>query len=299
MKTNKKYKDGMFRTIFNEPDKAFQLYCAITGKTHDGSVSVEMKTLDNVLLSNQRNDLAFTVNESLVVIIEHQSTLNRNMPLRMLQYILLYYDLYLNLGQALYKEKQIKLPKPCFYVLYNGQTPYPPSGVMRLSDAFDNMGGDDSPDLELVVKIININYGTNTDVLQRSDELMGYSVFVEKVRIWLSKGFILTEAIKNAADECLAEGYLTNFLNKYKNEVEAMFSLIYDEKIAKQVAREEGREDGLEEGREEGLNEGIELSFEILRAIQNNLSVSEIALKYNIPEEKIEKIAESLSACLK
>jgi len=161
------------------------------------------------------------------------------------------------------------------------------------------MGGDDTPDLELVVKIININYGTNTDVLQRSNELMGYSVFVEKVRVWLSKGFILTEAIKNAADECLAEGYLSNFLNKYKNEVEAMFSLIYDEKIAKQVAREEGREDGREEGREEGLNEGIELSFEILRAIQNNLSVSEIALKYNIPEEKIEKIAESLSACLK
>jgi len=162
---------------------------------------------------------------------------------------------------------------------------------MRLSDAFENMGGDESPDLELIVKIININFGTNTDVLQRSDELMGYSVFVEKVRIWLNKGFILAEAIRNAANECLAEGYLTEFLNKFKNEVEAMFSLIYDEKIAKQVAREEGRE--------EGLGEGIELSVEIIRAIQNNLSVSEIAIKYNISEDKIEKIAESFSAYAK
>ena len=84
-----------------------------------------MKTLDTVVMSKLRNDLAFIIDKTLIVILEHQSTLNRNMPLRVLQYVLLFYEIYFKLGNVLYKEKLIKLPKPEFYMLYNGQDPYP------------------------------------------------------------------------------------------------------------------------------------------------------------------------------
>ena len=123
MSSNREYKDGFFRVLFNTPEKALRLYCDITGKTYNKDTTIEMKTLDTVLLSKLRNDLAFLIDEALIVIVEHQSTLNKNMPLRSLQYVLLFYEIYCKLGDALYKEKLIKLPKPEFYVLYNGKAP--------------------------------------------------------------------------------------------------------------------------------------------------------------------------------
>ena len=118
MNANREYKDSFFRVLFNTPEKALRLYRDITGKTFDEDTTIEMKSLDNVLMSKLRNDVAFIINDTLIVILEHQSTLNRNMPLRSLQYVLLFYEIYCELGESLYKDKQIKLPKPEFYVLY-------------------------------------------------------------------------------------------------------------------------------------------------------------------------------------
>jgi len=35
----------------------------------------------------QINDVSFTVGDRLIVLIEHQSTINENMPLRLLMYV--------------------------------------------------------------------------------------------------------------------------------------------------------------------------------------------------------------------
>ena len=94
MNANKEYKDGFIRKLFNSPEKALQLYGAIKGSEYPLDTKIEMITLENVLLSKLRNDLAFIIEGKLVVIIEHQSTVNMNMPLRALQYILLFYELY-------------------------------------------------------------------------------------------------------------------------------------------------------------------------------------------------------------
>ena len=90
MNANREYKDSFFRALFNTPEKALRLYCDITGKTYDKDTTVEIKDLKAVLMSKLRNDVAFVVNEALVVIMKHQSTPNKNMPLRSLQYILLF-----------------------------------------------------------------------------------------------------------------------------------------------------------------------------------------------------------------
>ena len=88
----REYKDGMFRALFNTPEKALRLYGDITGKVMPADTIIEISNLDNVLLSKLRNDIVFMVNGVLVVFMEHQSTPNPNMPLRSLQYILIYYE---------------------------------------------------------------------------------------------------------------------------------------------------------------------------------------------------------------
>jgi predicted transposase YdaD len=231
------------------------LYCDITGKAYDEDATIEIKSLDAVLLSRLRNDLAFIINETLVVILEHQSTLNKNMPLRSLQYVLLFYEIYFKLGNALYKEKLIKLPKPEFYVLYNGQKPYPLRGILRLSDAFIGLEANEQPALELIVNVINIDYGDNVEVLEKNADLKGYSIFVAKIRERQKEGRTLAESIQIAMKECLSEGILTEILEKHKNEVNGMFSLVYDEEKAIQIAREEALEDGIELGRKETREE--------------------------------------------
>ena len=278
MDSNREYKDSFFRMLFKVPEKALKLYCDITGKTYNKDAVIEMKTLDTVLLSRLRNDLAFIVNGTLIVILEHQSTLNKNMPLRSLQYVLMFYEIYFKLGDALYKEKLIQLPKPEFYVLYNGPKPCPSRGVMRLSDAFSGLEADERPGLELIVNVININYGENTEVLEKNADLKGYSLFVAKVRERQKERKTLAEAIRAAVDECLSEGVLTEFLKAHGNEVEAMFSLVYDAEKSIQYAREEGRE------------EGITISTGVIRALREKKPVDEIAAQYHISAEKIEQL---------
>jgi hypothetical protein len=61
-----------------------ELYNAVTGQNYPPDTKIEIVTLSNALFKGQLNDVAFVVDDRLVVLMEHQSTVNNNMPLRML-----------------------------------------------------------------------------------------------------------------------------------------------------------------------------------------------------------------------
>jgi predicted transposase YdaD len=301
---NRRYKDSLFRVLFNKPEKAVQLYGAVSGRILDSGTPVEMVTLKSVLLSKRRNDLAFVIGGRLVVLIEHQSTLNVNMPLRMLQYVLLFFEFYCELGKALYKSKMIKLPKPEFYVLYNGTEPYPERGEMRLSEVFADMTEGETPPLELVVKVININYdknNKNAEVLEKSEVLRDYAIFVSKVRKFQENGANLNEAMRLAVKECLAEGVLAEFLAEYRNkEVINLVELYYDEDVAVEVAKEEAFEDGIEVGIEKGIEKGAEtgkLEAAINMIEELKISVSRAVQVLKLSEGLRAKLIERLESC--
>ena len=290
----REYKDGMFRALFNSEKKALKLYCDITGKTFPAETVVEMKSLNNILLSKLRNDIAFIVDDVMVIIIDHQSTPNNNMPLRFLQYVQLFYEIFTNLRDALYYDKIIPLPKPEFYVLYNGEKAYAPSGVLKLSDAFQGLAEGEIPQLELLVNVININYDEMPATLKQNEDIAGYAIFIQKVRNHLDEGKILKEAIQLTTRECLDEGILTEFLSKFKDEVDTMFSLVYDEKRAMEVARKEAHEEGLVEGRVEGRVEGIELSAKIINELNKKTPIEEIATRYKTSIQTIDQLRSAI-----
>ena len=282
----REYKDSLIRALFKKPEKALKLYSDITGKTFPVNTIVEMKSPKNIIMDKLRSDIAFIVDDTLIVIMEHQSTLSRNIPLRMLQYVLIFFGIYFKLGAALYKEKRIMLPKPEFYMLYNGKSPYPRKGEMYLSDSFIGVKPGEVPPLELVVNVVNINYSSGSEFLDKNKDLREYSLFVEKVQKKQENGLYIEEAIRQTVKECLTEGVLLELLKEHEGEVEKMFSLIYDEDLAKKYAREEG----WEEGREEGREEGIKLSAKVIQALKQNVPVSEIAERYKISAYEIEEL---------
>jgi hypothetical protein len=86
MNVNREYKNSLFTALFDNVDKARELYAALKGIACDPALPVIITTLRDVLYMDRINDLAFIVGSVMVFIIEHQSSLNHNMPLRILQY---------------------------------------------------------------------------------------------------------------------------------------------------------------------------------------------------------------------
>jgi hypothetical protein len=158
MAVNRTYKSSVFFMLFSAPDILRETYAALGGVALPPEVAIEINTLEGALYRRFLNDVSFLAGKKLIVLMEHQSTINPNMALRILQYITRLYEL-ITAGKNLYGRKEIALPVPEFFVLYNGTEPYPDETVIKLSDLFEDVSSfgipkDHPPALELSVKVI-------------------------------------------------------------------------------------------------------------------------------------------------
>ncbi|MDR1537361.1 MAG: hypothetical protein LBU32_05080 [Clostridiales bacterium] len=253
---NRKYKDSVFTSLFSDKGRLLELYNAIEGGGYPAGTEIDINTLEGVLYLDQLNDISFTIGDKIVVIIEHQTTINNNMPLRSLIYISRVYEKIID-NKETYRQKLLKIPTPEFIVLYNGVAPYPDEKTLKLSDAFKSLPANSgTPLLELIVRVLNVNPGHNPDVLQKCGTLKEYTTFVAKVREFLEAGSKLDSAIAEAIKWCLENGVLHDYLKLHGSEVVNMLLTEFNLEDALSVRYEEGREEGIEEGREEGREEG-------------------------------------------
>ncbi|MDR3341587.1 MAG: hypothetical protein LBT14_02155, partial [Treponema sp.] len=86
MSVNRQYKDSVFTLLFNDPDILRELYSALKGVPVDPSIPITINTLEDALFMGRINDISFEIGDILVLVLEHQSTINPNMPLRILLY---------------------------------------------------------------------------------------------------------------------------------------------------------------------------------------------------------------------
>ena len=84
MSVNREYKNSLFTTLFNDAEKLLSLYNALSGSNLPPGTPVEIATLEDVLFNYRRNDVAFVLDDRIVILIEHQSSISANMPLRLL-----------------------------------------------------------------------------------------------------------------------------------------------------------------------------------------------------------------------
>ena len=268
MKTNRNYKDSVFTKLFGHDEKIIlELYNAIQGTDYDKETPIEIATLDDVLFLDWLNDIAFVIDEKLVVLIEHQSTINENMPLRMLIYMARIYEKICD-PQSMYRSKMMDIPAPEFVVLYNGKDEMPDYAELKLSDMFMIHGVEKPINLDLKVQVYNINKGRNPQFAERSATLAEYETFVADIRE-NEKAMPLQEAIVKTIKDCESKGVLKEFLRKYSSEVINMLFREFSMEDAKKVWLEEGVQEGIlkgsikgrAEGKAEGITEGMQKVF--------------------------------------
>lgn len=246
---NRKYKDSVFTDLFYAdeyaPQNLLELYNALYGTHYTDPEIVEKVRLEDVIFMNFKNDLAVLLENNTLFLSEHQSTLNYNIPLRMLLYAAREYEKLIS-AKSRYRKKMIRIPTPEFITFYNGIEFCEPEQVLKLSDAF--MDCNSKPELELIVRVININPDANHEILHKCDILRQYSAFVDTARTSLEKGTGLEEAVKI----CIGQGILSEYLSRKGSEVINMLTAEYNYQEDLEVNREEARAEGRIEGRMEG-----------------------------------------------
>ena len=176
-----------------------------------------------------------------------------------------------------YLRKLKQIPTPEFYVFYNGEEKYPAQAELKLSDAFTVKSAKTC--LELVVKVLNINYNKDNGLLERCKPLEEYTQFVEAVRRHIrldgENGF------RNAIKECIQNDILRDYLERKSREGMNMLIAEYDYDTDIAVQREEERETAFADGsRQRALEDAgnlkrLGVSIEII-AQATGLSEAEI-----------------------
>ncbi len=257
---NRKYKDSVFRMLFNEKDKLIELYNAIFDTDYTEDDRVDITTIEDVIFKTMKNDISFIMDGKFVLLIEHQSSINNNMCLR----DLLYADELIRRmidPKDLYKEAPVKIPNPKFVVLYNGERYMPPFDEQKLSDNF--LKEEPEYSLQLKLDVYNINIDAGSELLEKSPTLKQYSIFVERVRKYSKEKETLTERdMVEIMESCIKDGILPEFLSKYGREAVGMMFKELTQEEAREMSRQDGYDLGIEEGRSEGFAEGEKIGEE-------------------------------------
>ena len=289
---NIKYKDGVFRTLFNDKEKLLELYNALRGTNYGKDTKVEIKTLEDMIYMDIKNDISFIIDNRYIVFAEHQSTLCPNMPIRMASYVGETFRRML--GDNVYRETRLKIPAPELYVFYNGHRDVADVEEYRLSDNFVAKPPENS--MEVVVKLVNINYNKDRELLKKSRTLMEYSRFVYLVNEAKQRTDNLPEAIRIAVNIAKEEGILTEFLNKYGTEaLNKMYGELTKERYG-ELREQDGIDIGIEIGEKRGMARGLSQgaarkNLENAKSMKNvGIALSLIMEITGLSAEEIEKL---------
>ena len=291
---NREYKSRLFGFLFGREenkDWTLSLYNAIHGTSHEDISAITINTIEDVVYMGMKNDLSILVSENIslyrtLALYEQQSSYNPNMPVREFMYAGKLYDKFIHSARLnRYGKKLLPLPLPKLVVFYNGTEEKEDECTLSLSDAFKeeirqnvlhrysemNEKPDESriqaevkqifhdadPDIEVKVRMININHGHNRAMLSNCKPLSEYAWFVAQVMNNQADSGNSEEdtqagigrAIDRAIDEMPEDFEIRTFITANRAEVKDMCLTEYNEEEAMEMLKEEGRQEGLQETR--------------------------------------------------
>ena len=280
-KPTRNYKDTLFGSLFYSCEDAVEnakaLYKALTGREVK---NVEKCRLEDVLFRQFLNEVAYIMDDVFICFIEHQSTLNPNMALRLLIYLARTYERFFT-GNNLYSSTLFHIPTPEFYVLYNGKDKLK-ADTLTLSGMFKS--STDQPQTELIVKVININYD-NLDAsgLKNCKVLSDYAYIIDAVRKYNGD-------VEKAIKECIEQGVLPDYLKYHGSEVVNMLFEEYDAEKALEIRGQEEFEKGKAEGEAKGETKGI-LKTLVSLFKKGMLTLAQAAEEAKMSPEEFQRIA--------
>ena len=225
-------KNSLFIKICGAPEHKLyllSLFNALNDTSYEEGTEVEINTIEDVIYMGIKNDVSCIVDNKMSL-IEHQSSVNQNMPVRGLMYFGRLYEKYIKQNDFnIYGSKLIKLPTPSYFVLYNGRDVLPDRSELRLSSAFIHEAA--SQKFEWTATVMNINIGTNEKLMKSCKVLEEYATFFEEIRIKIAvEGMDKERAISEVIDDCISRGFiLSEYLKRHRAEVAGMLLTEYNE----------------------------------------------------------------------
>ena len=135
------------------------------------------------------------------------------------------------------------LPAPRLVVFYNGTDEEPEEVILKLSDSFPE--GSKS-DIEVTVRMLNVNEGKNKELMEACKPLAEYSWLVAEIRN--NNETQDEEGASSAIDQAITampDDYVIKpFLEAHRAEVKGMLLAEYNEAETMELFKEEGREEG-------------------------------------------------------
>ena len=302
LKLNRKFKDTLFRKVFNNKKDLLSLYNALNNTEHTDESLITINTIEDAIYIGYKNDISFIINSELNL-YEHQSSVNPNMPVRGLIYFAELYKGYIEQNNLLiYNERLVKLPFPRYVVFYNGTEGEPEEQELRLSDSFVQVPEGEArtgivveeankPSVEVTVQLLNINYGCNQELMEKCQKLMEYSKFIALVRVKsdmltekykkemksVNKKEIFAEAVALAIDEAIRDNVLKDILSKNMAEVTDMLLTEFDEKAYIDGVKKQSYEEGEARGEARGKIKGEEKLARLVVELKKRGRVEDIA----------------------
>ena len=301
----KDYKDRLFQFIFGQADHkdwTLSLYNAVNDSDYADPEAIEFNTIKEALYLGMHNDVSFIIAQEMNL-YEHQSTYNPNMPLRQMQYVSGAYEAYVKKHKLnKYGVTQVMLPTPHLIVFYNGAREVDDCVILNLSDAFSEDTRDTS-DIQVRVKMLNINAGRNKKLMEQCRPLFEYAWVMDTSRRYKLEGH------EDPVDETIRimpmDFVIRDFIMAHREEVKDMLLTEYNEAAShelfqlegERIGHEKGLKEGLKEGLEKGLKQGADVArLENIRTAMQKLNLSADAAMdfFDIPQELREKYAKEL-----
>ena len=275
----REYKDRLFNFLFgSEENKAWtlSLYNAINQSHYSDASQIQITSIREVMYLSMHNDVSFLISGE-INLYEQQSTYNPNMPLRLLQYAGNLYERYIAEHKLnKYGSRRLVLPAPKLVVFYNGTLDREDETLLRLSDSFPP---GKNGDIEVTVRMININYGRSEATLKACEPLKEYAWLVEEIRKNV-KNMEIEDAVDQAISMIPTDYVIKAFLEEHRAEVKGMLLTEYNEAETMEMFKEEGRA----EGRAQGYLEAM-----AALAKDGVITVSEGASRAGVTEAELRK----------
>ena len=301
-KENRKHKDSLFVDYFSKDRDWKQHFLSLYNALHDTNLQVETTNLERVnleqvLYMDYYNDIAVMVNGQFILMIEHQSTINPNMPLRLLEYVSRIYGNMVD-SKAKFSDRLIPLAKPEFIVFYTGKEEIPAETYLYLSDAFNlNCESNIGLTLELKVKVCKISSEEPSPVVQHCPDLKEYAQFLRLIDE--AKACRREAPLAWAIREAVRRNLMRDYLERKGGEVLSILTAEYSFDAAMAVKQEEAYANGLTAGLSQGLERGIERgvhqkALETAKAfLSMGLSPEQVAQGTSLPLDVVKGLMKS------
>ena len=272
---NKKAKDTFFKLVYESEERRRLLASYLTGLDINDT---KIKNVKPVLFGNKENDLAFLCNDTIYFMMEEQSSICKNIPYRLLEYITTGLRTMVSSEDSLYGSTRIMFPLPKLYVanvgLERSKDKLPENVLydMKLSDSYTRSNMNIEPDLELIVHSVDMRmtYDETLEYIE-TEKIPNRIIDIEKnlkdYAILANSLRYVQESLKNNSDYrkpvnisdeaslfilLRDRGVFTDLLSSEEvcNVTAAQFS-------REDIFRSQGRNQGIDEGEDKKLIELI------------------------------------------